>query len=88
MDKIKELKQLLEDEVLVEVNETINELEEQMANKKKSKSAKEELEYMQQVKQYFDEVLIDIEHNKLKQEDAIEILKALEEMEMDNLSDF
>lgn len=43
---------------------------------------------MEQVKQYFDEVLLDISHDNLKEKDAIDILEALEEMELENQSGF
>jgi len=79
MDKIKELEDLLRNDVLVEVNGTINEL-----SNKKGKDAKEELAYMNDVKKYFDEVLIDIENNILTQEDAIDILEGLEDMKVEN----
>ncbi len=39
---------------------------------------------MLQVKQYFDEVLLDIENNSITQEQALDILEGLEEMKVDN----
>ncbi|XPV70505.1 MAG: hypothetical protein ACNI25_07955 [Halarcobacter sp.] len=88
MSKVKELEKLLENEVLVEVNESIKELETELSKKKKNKDLEEELKYMEQVKQYFDEVLLDISHDNLKEKDAIDILEALEEMELENQSGF
>ena len=79
MNKIKELENLLRTDVLVEINAEITALEQQL-EKKSNKDLQEELTYMQGVKQYFDEVLIDIEHNVLTQEDAVDILENLEEM--------
>lgn len=88
MDIIKELEALLRKDVLVEVNDNIKELEDKIANKKNNKALKEELDYMRQVKQYFDEVLLDIEHNNLTKKDAKDILESLEEMKVENEPDF
>lgn len=83
MDYIKELKELLQNDVLVEVNDNIKEIENELA-KKKNKALKEELEYMKQVKLYFDEVLVDIEKNILTQDQAVDILEGLEDMKAEN----
>ena len=83
MDYIKELQELLKTDVLVEVNENIKDLENELA-KKKNKALKDELDYMKQVKLYFDEVLIDIEKNILTQEQALDILEGLEDMKAEN----
>lgn len=88
MDKIKELETLLREDVLIEVAQDIKELEEQLAKKKNSKTLQEELDYMKQVKLYFDEVILDIEHNNLKEQDAIDILEGLEDMKAENQPDF
>ena len=83
MDYIKELQELLKTDVLVEVNENIKDLGNQLA-KKKNKALQEELDYMKQVKLYFDEVLLDIEKNILTQEQALDILEGLEDMKAEN----
>ncbi|QKF81739.1 hypothetical protein [Halarcobacter ebronensis] len=83
MDYIKQLDELLKKDVLVEVNENIKEIEEEL-KKKKDKALKEELEYMLQVKLYFDEVLVDIKNNSLTQEQALDILEGLEDMKIEN----
>lgn len=83
MDYIKELETLVKTDVLVEVNESVKELEKEYAKKKK-KAIKEELDYMLQVKLYFDEVLLDIENKTITQEQALDILEGLEEMKADN----
>lgn len=84
MDYIKELQEIVKTDVLVEVTENIKELNEAIKTEKKNKDLKEELKYMEQVKLYFDEVLIDIENNKLTQEQALDILEGLEDMRADN----
>ncbi len=83
MDYIKQLNDLLKNDVLVEVNENIKELEKEFS-KKKSKGIKEELNYMKQVKLYFDEVLLDMENKILTQEQALDILEGLEDMKIEN----
>lgn len=81
MNQIKILEELLKNDVLVEVNENIDELTKEGSTKK---AKKEELKYMKEVKNYFDEVLKDIENNTLSQEDAIDILEGLEDMRAEN----
>ncbi|WP_320033696.1 hypothetical protein [Halarcobacter sp.] len=83
MDYIKELETLLKTDVLVEVNKDVQELEKEYSQKKK-KAIKEELEYMLQVKLYFDEVLVDIENKTITQEQALDILEGLEDMKVEN----
>ncbi|MGA1932321.1 hypothetical protein ACH5BF_06315 [Arcobacter sp. YIC-464] len=86
MDNIKRLEELLKNDVLVEVNQTIEEFETNIktASKKEAKDLKEELEYMKQVKLYFDEVILDIENNTLTQDQAEDILEGLEDMRVEN----
>jgi hypothetical protein len=86
MDTIKRLETLLKTDVLVQVIEDIEELNQQL-QKKPTKALKEELEYMKQVKQYFDEVLEDIRLGNLKPNDAQDILESLEEMKTENEDD-
>lgn len=83
MDHIKELTKLIQTDILPEVNDNIKDIETQLA-KKKNKALKEELDYMKQVKLYFDEVLIDVEKNLLTQEQALDILEGLEDMKVEN----
>jgi len=83
MDYIKELTRLIQTDILPEVNDSLKEIETQLS-KKKNKSLNEELEYMKQIKLYFDEVLIDIDKNLLTQEQALDILEGLEDMKVEN----
>ncbi len=83
MDTIKHLETLLKTDVLVQVAEDIDELNQQL-QKKPTQALKEELAYMNQVKQYFDEVLEDIRLGNLKTKDAQDILESLEEMKTEN----
>jgi len=83
MDYIKQLTDLIQTDILPEVNENLKDIETQLS-KKKNKALKEELDYMKQVKLYFDEVLIDIDKNLLTQEQALDILEGLEDMKVEN----
>ncbi|CAI8236621.1 MAG: Uncharacterised protein [Arcobacter lacus] len=83
MDYIKELETLIKDDILIEINENIKDFEEQLS-KKKSKSVQEELEYISQVKKYFEEVLLDIENSTITQDQALDILEGLEDMKTEN----
>jgi len=84
MNKIKELEKLLRTDVLVEVNQEIKALEELVLKNKKNEDYKIELEYLIDVKKYYDEVLLYIEKNKLTEEEAIELLEDLENMRIDD----
>lgn len=84
MDYIKDLEKLLKDDVLVEVNEQINGINNALEKKKNDKGLKEELNYMNEVKKYFDEVLVDIENKTITQEEALDILEGLEDMKIEN----
>ncbi|PLY10013.1 MAG: hypothetical protein C0626_06960 [Arcobacter sp.] len=84
MDYIKNLEKLLKDDVLVEINETINGIKSALDKKKNDKALKDELKYMNDVKKYFDEVLIDIEKQTITQEEALDILEGLEDMRVEN----
>jgi hypothetical protein len=85
MDIIQSLQTLLKEDVLLQVHDDIQELQTQLNAKPNDKNIQEELEYMQQVKQYFDEVLLDIEHNNLSKEDAMDILQSLEQMRVEQM---
>lgn len=82
MNKIEELKKVLEKEVLPELKAEIEALE-KLLSKKNDKEIKEELNYFLEVKKFYDEALKLINENKLTQEEAENILLDLEDMEDD-----
>lgn len=84
MSKIKELEELLKSDVLVEVKEEIDALNKLLLKEKNNQNLKIELEYMLDVKKFYDEVLLHIEKNILKEEEAINILADLEDMRADD----
>ena len=83
MSKIETLEQLLKNDVLVEVNNEIKSIEKLISKQKNNDELKIELDYMVDVKKYYDEVLIHIEKKLLSEEDAIKILEDLEDMRAD-----
>ncbi|MEN5386419.1 hypothetical protein ABE179_00600 [Aliarcobacter skirrowii] len=82
MNKIEELKNILIDGVLPELNSELNALE-KLINKKSSKDLIEELNYLKDVKRFYDEALRLINENKLSLQEAQNILLDLEDMEED-----
>ena len=83
MNKIEELKKLLEKEVLPELKAEIEALE-KLLSKKNDKEIKEELNYFLEVKKFYDEVLLHIEKNSLTEEQAMNLLADLEDMRADD----
>ncbi len=80
MNKIEELEKLLKTDVLIEVNEEIKALDKLISKNKDNEDYKIELDYMLDVKKFYDEVLLHIERNQLSLEDAVNILQDLEDM--------
>lgn len=84
MSKIKELENLLKTDVLVEVNAEIKALDKLISKDKNNEDLKIELDYMLDVKKFYDEVLLHIDKNKLSEQEAINILEDLEDMRADD----
>ena len=84
MSKIKELEKILRTDVLIEVNNEITAIKKLMTKQKNNSELQDELVYMEDVKKYYDEVLLHIEKNILKEEEAIQILEDLEDMRADD----
>ena len=83
MSKIEKLEQLLKNDVLVEVNNEIKSIEKLISKQKNNDELKIELDYMVDVKKYYDEVLAFIKKGLLKEDEAIKILADLEDMRAD-----
>lgn len=83
MGAIEDLEKILKTEVLIQVNEEIETIEKFLKKQKNSEDLKAELEYMQDVKKYYDQVILHIEKKILSQEDAVKILQDLEDMRDD-----
>lgn len=87
MNKIKKLEELLNTQVIVELDESIEEMMNIIDSKKNAKEEEkelEELEELEELKVYFEDVLLDIKSNKLNENDAVEILAILDEMSYEN----
>ncbi len=82
MSKLKKLETLLKEDVLVEVRENIIELQEELA-KKNNQGIQDDLKYMQDVKAYFDDAILNIDNGSMTEEIASEMLEDLEGMKAD-----
>ena len=82
MSKLKKLETLLKEDVLVEVRENIIELQEELA-KKNNQGIQDDLKYMQDVKAYFDDAILNIDNGSMTEEIATEMLEDLESMKAD-----
>ncbi len=76
----KELENLIKNEVLVEIEDYIDELFEIIAAKKEDDEIKEELKQMQEMKKDFEEMLADLVHGDIDDEEAREIIDEINEM--------
>ena len=83
MNVIDQLEKLLKTEVLIQVDEEIATIKKFLAKQKDSEDLKVELDYMLDVKKYYDQVIIHIEKKILSEEDAVKILQDLEDMRED-----
>lgn len=84
MSKIKELEDILKKDVLIEVKDEIEALNKLISKEKNNKNLQIELEYMLDVKKFYDEVLLHIEKKTLTEEQAINLLADLEDMRADD----
>ena len=80
MNSIEQLEKLLKTEVLIQVNEEIKTIKKLIEKQKNNEDLKIELNYILDVKKYYDEVITHIEKKILKEEDAVKILQDLEDM--------
>lgn len=80
MSKVQELKDLLEDEVILDLIDYIDELFEMVAKKNDTIETKEELKNMQELKVDFETMLKEIEDGEMDEDEAKEIIEELEEM--------
>lgn len=86
MSHIKKLEKLVKNDIMLEVTSELEGIESKLI-KITTKELKDELDYMLQVQQYFDELLEDIKLGNLTEKDALDILESLEDMRIDNEDD-
>ena len=79
-----ELKSLIEDDVIYEIEDYIDELFEIIAAKKDDERTKEELVQMQEMRDDFDEILKDIKSGDMDDEECQEIIEEINEMRKEN----
>ena len=83
MNVVDQLEKLLRTEVLIQVDEEIETIKKFLAKQKNSEDLKIELDYVLDVKKYYNQVLLHIEKKILSEEDAVKILQDLEDMRED-----
>ncbi len=83
MSNIEKLAKILKDELIPELDENLEEMMDIVDSGDCSKDDRDELKYLEEMKAYFDEVELDIQNNKLTEEDALDILGVLEDMRLD-----
>jgi hypothetical protein len=83
LSKIEELEKLLKTDVLIEVEDEISAIKKLLEKNSTNKNLKIELEYMQDVKKFYNEALNQIEKGQLSEEEANNILLDLDDMRED-----
>lgn len=80
MNKQEELKDLIKNVVLEDVDDYIDELLELIASKKDDENTKEELTSMQEMKKEFLELLSELEAGEIDDEEAVELIEEINDM--------
>jgi len=88
MSKAQELKLLIENEVIPDIEEFIDDLFEVIANEKEATMAQnEELEQMQELKNEFQSILTDIEDDEIEEDEASELIDEIIQMQSEEAED-
>lgn len=82
MNNIEKLQTVLFEEFLPELEESLREMSTYVQSWKATEDDKEEFEELKEMKNYFENLLEDIKNKNLSDNDAIEILKALDEIRL------
>lgn len=80
MNKQEELKDLIKNVVLEDVDDYIDELLEMIASKKDDENTKEELNSMQEMKKEFLELLSELEAGEIDDEESAELIEEINDM--------
>ncbi len=83
MTKVKELEDLIKNDIMLEIKENLEELNKLIEKKKNAKALTLELKEMKEVEEDFNSLLEDIKSNNMSEDKAIEILEELEHMKID-----
>lgn len=76
----KDLKDILENSVLPDIQDYLDELFETVAAKKDTQEDRTTIKEMQEMQQDFKDILLEIENNEIDDDECIEILEELKEM--------
>jgi len=87
MSKVKELENLLQQDVLPELNDYIDDLFEIIASKKDTPQIKEELQNIQEMKSDFLAMLDEVKSGELSEEECDEIFDDIQDMLDENNQD-
>jgi DNA-binding protein H-NS len=87
MTKAQELKELLIEDVIPDIEDYMDDLFTLIADKKATADDKAELEEMRELKSEFHTMLEDLEKNEIDEDECIEIIAELEEMMKDEFED-
>lgn len=82
MNNIEKLQTVLFEEFLPELEDSLREMASYVQSWKATQEDKEEFEDLKEMKNYFENVLEDIKNKNLKEDEAGEILKALDEVRL------
>lgn len=76
----RELETLIKEDVLIEIEEYIKELKTMIESNNDTIDANEELKQMEEMKKDFEDILTDLVHGDIKDEEAKELLEEIIEM--------
>ncbi|MGA1932416.1 hypothetical protein ACH5BF_06790 [Arcobacter sp. YIC-464] len=83
MSNIQKLEKILKEEFIPELDESLLELANITQSWKATSDDKEEFEELKEMKKFFDKLVEDLDNNDIEEEEAIEIIEALDEMRLD-----
>lgn len=83
MTNIEKLEKLLKEEFIPELDEALLELANITQSWKATSEDKEEFEDLKQMKKFFDKVIEDLNENAINEDEAKELISAIEEMKLD-----
>lgn len=83
MTNTEKLEKLLKEEFIPELDEALLELANITQSWKATSEDKEEFEDLKQMKKFFDKVIKDLNENAINEDEAKELISAIEEMKLD-----
>ncbi|MFK2821388.1 hypothetical protein [Arcobacter sp. YIC-80] len=83
MSNVEKLEKILKEEFIPELDESLLELANITQSWKATSDDKEEFEDLKEMKKFFDNVVEDLEKNDINEEEALEIIQALDEMRLE-----